>query len=37
MRILALATLVFLIVRTMDLNENATRRDATMLRVRGSS
>jgi len=30
-------TLVFLIVRTMDLKENATTRDATMLRLRGSS
>jgi hypothetical protein len=37
MRILTLATLVFLIVRTMDLKENATTRDATMLRLRGSS
>jgi hypothetical protein len=37
MRILALATLVFLIVRTMDLKENATTSDATMLRLRGSS
>jgi hypothetical protein len=37
MRILALATLASLIVRTLDFRENATTSNATVLRLRGSS